>query len=152
MDQVVIGIDPGVSGGYAFETEIGLEVHKWVDVRSAFENLEAILTYCKLEQIELKVYIEKVNASPIMSQSSAFKFGVNYGQWTAILDCLSLSWEAVPPQKWQMGLNKPKDLKGAPLKRWLKEKAIDMYPELGKKITLTTADGLLIFNYGKNKQ
>jgi len=152
VKQVIIGIDPGVSGGYAYETELGVEVHKWVDVRSAFANLESILTYCKLEHLDLKVYIEKVNASPIMSQSSSFKFGMNYGQWTAILDCLSLSWEAVPPQKWQMGLNKPQGLKGPPLKRWLKEKAIDMYPELGKKVTLTTCDGLLIHNYGKRKQ
>lgn len=152
MKQVILGIDPGVSGGYAYETTFGVEVHKWVGVKTSFAILESLKTACQLNRWQLTVYIEKVNASPIMSQSSAFKFGKNYGEWCAILDCLNMEWEAIPPQKWQMGLDKPKDLKGPPLKRWLKQKAIDLYPELGKKVTLTTCDGLLIHNYGKKKQ
>jgi len=148
----IVGIDPGVSGGYTYNTEAGIDICKWKDARTSFAILESLMTHCMLENRTLRVYLEKVYASPIMSQSSAFSFGFNYGQWCGILECLNIEWVDVPPSRWQMGLDKPKDLKGPPLKRWLKEKAIDMFPDQRKKITLTTCDGLLIHQYGMNKR
>jgi len=145
-NKTIIGIDPGMSGGYCYNLEGKRYVHKWVDAPDTFAILESIMTYCMLENREVHAYIEKVSASPIMGQSSAFKFGYNFGQWNSILVALRIPYTEVVPQKWQMGLNKPKDLKGAKLKRWLKEKAIEKFPK--HKITLATCDALLLYDYG----
>jgi len=144
-----------VSGGLCYNIGEDLHLHKWVDAKSMFAILESVMTAARLEEQELHVYIEKVSASPIMGQASAFKFGYNYGQWQAIFDCLGLDYILVAPQSWQMYLNKPADLRGAPLKKWLKTQAITHFADTRgvkeKDITLSVCDAMLIWEFGRRQ-
>lgn len=91
--------------------------------------------------------LEKVGASPQMSRSAAFNFGVEYGQWLGFLD----SVELVTPQKWQYHYLKNgyrhllEGVQGPARKRNLRTVAQDVFP--GVKVTLQNADALLIANY-----
>jgi hypothetical protein len=91
--------------------------------------------------------IEKVGASPQMSRSAAFSFGVEYGQWLGFLDNVEL----VTPQKWQFHFLKNgyrhllEGVQGPARKRNLRTVAQDVFP--GVKVTLQNADALLIANY-----
>jgi len=156
MSDITIGIDPGKKGGYCYNVDGKIILKKWSDPITAFELLEAVLTYGKMNGFHVKAWIEKVHASPIMGQSSAFKFGQNYGSWLSILEILKVKYKEVSPQVWQMPLEKPAELRGAPLKRWLKTQAINKFADTHglteKKITLDVCDALLIWEYGKDRR
>ena len=55
----------------------------------------------------------------------------------------------VLPQKWMAHFECPKGMQVTQRKNWLKDKAKEYYPEL-KKVTLATADAILIARYGKD--
>ena len=153
MDRkAVIGIDPGKSGGYCYNIGSNMHLHKWRDAKTAAKNLYKLKKECEESMTPIVIYLEKVSASPIMGQSSAFKFGENYGQWQGLLDALDMDFILVAPQSWQMYLKKPNDLRGQPLKRWLKMQAMNRFGDFeveGDRITLATCDALLIWEFGR---
>ena len=92
-------------------------------------------------------YIEKVWARPHDAKGSIWKFAENYGMWFGIAGAYELDLKTVSPQRWMKYFEVPK-LDKTRRKRYLRDKARSMYPNL-KKITLKTADAILIATYAK---
>ena len=80
MQKIIIGIDPGKSGGLSVSVGgIITEFHK-------YPKTEQELYYIIHEILDKwngkpTAYLEQVHAFPTDGRSSAFKFGTNYGFW-----------------------------------------------------------------------
>ena len=90
--------------------------------------------------------IETVWSFPTDSHSTAFTFGMNYGNWLGIIASHDIEPIFVTPHKWMSHYEIPKGLKKTDRKNIIKQKAKDMYPKL-KGITLATSDSILIAKY-----
>lgn len=85
--------------------------------------------------------------------SAAFKFGQSYGGLRMALVAAGIPFEEVTPQVWQrkMGVTpRRKDESKTAWKNRLKAKAQQLYP--GVKVTLATADALLLVEYCRRRQ
>jgi len=144
--KVYIGIDPGKSGGICvLEDEFAKAYPCPYDVKDM-----ALLFAMAISISETKTvvaYIEKVWARPHDAKGSIWKFAENYGMWKGIAGSYEIDLNEVSPQKWMKYYEIPKMEKSA-RKRYLRDKARSMYPDL-KKVTLKTADAILIATYGK---
>ena len=153
MSKTIIGIDPGAGGAISFVSEANkLYVHKCHELisgrRVSLSN--AVEAFNTDENI---AYIEKVHAMPHDGRSSLFKFGMNYGIWLGLLHSnrkINKIIE-VSPQKWmkfwqeKLGLKFSKNK--TERKREIKEIAAN-YLQGDKKVTLWSADSILITMYG----
>ena len=141
----IIGIDPGKSGAIAIWNggidrivKCPLNVIKMADeVRKIKDKRNTI------------AYVERVHAFPTDARSSAFKFGMNYGEWLGILGAMRIKTVLVPPQTWmkyfkdKLKIKLPKEKPKR--KRKLKELA-SQYTD--KSVTLYNSDAILISVYG----
>jgi len=143
-----IGIDPGKSGGVAVIEEDGTTtVYK---CPSEVKDMALLIGMC-LENVaayRTAVFLEKVWAFPTDARKTAFVFGTNYGQWQGILASHELEIRYVTPKEWQAHFNIEKGLPKKVRKKQLKDIAIKNNSGINK-ITLSTADALLIAVYGK---
>jgi len=144
--KIYIGIDPGRSGGMCV---IENDFIKAYPCPSNIQDM-AIMFAMAISVNETKkvvAYIEKVWARPTDGRSSMWKFAENYGTWLGIAGAYEIDLQEVSPQAWMKYLETPK-LEKTRRKRYLRDKARSMYPEL-KKVTLKTADAILIATYAK---
>jgi len=145
MKKLTIAIDPGVSGGIAIGTDEPVlhpmpeTVH---DVAELLRCAQASADYPVEAHVELVGgFIGKAQPA-----SRAFVFGQSYGQVLGVLAALEIPTHLVRPQKWQ-ALLAVGNGSGLPKHQWkakLKAKAQQLYPSL--KITLQTADALLLWH------
>jgi hypothetical protein len=140
-----IGIDPGVTGGWAEISVDGSSIayghfkEGWVEIFEKFNTL-----------VGHRVYLEKVSASPIMGCTRSFQFGANYGGWLALLEGLKISHTLVTPKTWQ------KELLGGFPSGQSKQRAFDFarrkWPNLNlKKSDDGIIDALCIAYYGRRE-
>ena len=148
--MITIGIDPGKSGGIVFFNEDKvIEMYK---CPQTIEEMAEILEPYRItweNTIPVTAYIEQVHAFPSDGRSSAFKFGTNYGIWQGLLGANKIETKFIAPQVWMKSLELPKDK--VTRKRELKfiaQKVIDHQGLLNKKVTLHTADAVLIGMFG----
>lgn len=101
------------------------------------------------------VVVEEVSGYIGQNQpgSRAFKFGRNFGFLLGVIQTLEARVELVRPQRWQksLGLGSAKVLGSNSKTLWknkLKAVAQRHYP--GIKVTLSTADALLILDYARS--
>ena len=161
-NKTIIGIDPGKSGAIALWDEgIDKVIKCPPNVNDMSKAILSIVNtgwldngiYFPSRKNKTIAYIERVHAFPTDGRSSAFKFGVNYGQWLGILSTLNIETVLVTPQKWmkywkeKFNIKLPKDKQQR--KRKLKEIAAQ-YTD--KKVTLYNADAILIAVYGFMEQ
>ena len=145
--MIVIGIDPGKSGGLVVIKGDKVSLHKCPKSTHA---MSVILRQAKadawIDEHNIHIAIEKVWAFPTDARSSAFKFGVNYGMWLGIIGSLNLPFMEVPPQTWMKSYNPlPKDKKDR--KKAIKEIAIDMLRDMfnnEQRVTYAVSDAALI--------
>ena len=95
----------------------------------------------------VNLLMEKVWARPNNAVRSAFTYGVNYGQWLGIAAASETHMYTVLPSEWMTSIGCKKGMDYSERKKWLKEKAKKLYPEC--KVTLYTADSILIAHYAK---
>jgi hypothetical protein len=156
-----LGVDPGASGGIAVVTVN--RKNRLVDVQAfampttelgILEVLLNIITDDRFKGSDIKVVIEQVSGYIGEKQpgSRAFKFGQSYGALRMALYAVGLDPITKIPRTWQSHLHlPPRKKKGAGkeskamFKNRLKEMAIELFP--GMKVTLKTADALLIAHY-----
>ena len=140
-----IGIDPGKGGGVAVLTGKTVKVYP---CPRTVEDMATLISMClnKVSASRTKVIIEKVWAFPTDGRMGSFSFGNNYGQWQGILASHELDPVYVTPKVWQSHFDIKKGLPKNVRKKILKQIARDKYPAT-KKITLKTADALLIALY-----
>ena len=142
----VIGIDPGKGGGVAIITDETVEVHNCPRTVAAMAHLMG-MCFINVAVYRTKVFLEKVWSFPTDGRAGSFTFGENYGQWQGILASHEIDPVLVTPKMWQSHFEIQKELKKDIRKRILKQIAIERCPST-KKITLKTADALLIAIYG----
>ena len=143
--EILICIDPGVNGAVAIKYPCGSVAAYAFDTEADMAEVVAnALEYD--EAVSVRAILERVHSSPQMGVASAFKFGANYGFWRGVLQALRIPFTEVTPQHWQRGLLLSTKLQGADRKRALLQLAKERFP--GRKVTLATADALLMTEAG----
>jgi hypothetical protein len=151
---IVIGVDPGKSGGIAWIDETGKAcVEKMPDtLKDLWELIEKDILHATgnlhfgNSTRNCKAYLEQISSSPQMGVVSAFTFGNGYGHLEMALTAAGIPFERVRPQAWQKAMGCMS--KGQ--KNVTKAKAQELFPHL--KITHATADACLIAEYGRRLQ
>ena len=145
-----IGIDPGAGGGIAvIDEEDNIKAYKCPQSSEDMALLfEVLIGDTPPENIRL--LMERVWARPTNAVRAAFSYGVNYGQWLGVASSHEIKMNTVIPTEWIRWIGCPKALKSVIRKRWLKEKAQELYPEI-KRVTLKTSDAILITKYAKEE-
>jgi len=145
MKPTIFAIDPGASGGFTImnlDAPSMPECHPFTSAREIAARLDGFLRWQMERWARTYFVVESVHASPVMSPSSAFAFGENFGIWQGLLAPRQIF--ALTPQQWQ-GPLKIGTAQGDARKRALKKIASERYPEA--HVTLATADALLIADY-----
>ena len=145
-----IGIDPGISGGIAvIDTRGTIKAYK---CPSSSEEMSLLFQMCigRTAPDNVRLLMERVWARPTNAVRAAFSYGTNYGQWLGIAACHEIKMNTVIPVSWIKWVGCPKALKRDVRKRWLKEKARELYPKVNK-LTLATSDAILITHYAREE-
>ena len=143
-----IGIDPGKSGGVTVIDGDDIKAYKCPQSTEDMSTLFSLLVG-STSAYDTKVLMERVWARPNNAVRSAFAYGVNYGQWMGIVACHEIPLQTCLPMEWIKYYGCSKDLEYQERKRWLKEKAKSLYPNLN--VTLMTSDSILIADYAKKE-
>ena len=147
---MIIGIDPGKSGGAAIISEDKIKLINTPEEPTGMADIiSSTINSAYIESDKLIAYIENVHAFPTDARSSAFKFGMNYGMWLGILGAYKIEVKKVAPFKW-MEPYKPLPKIKQERKAKLKEIAQGLCPDI--RVTLRTADAFLIALYGLNNE
>jgi hypothetical protein len=144
----IIGIDPGKGGGLAVISKDGIKAFKCPNTPDKMATLFGVALNGDAP-IDVYLVMEQVWARPTNASSRAFNYGVNYGVWIGIAASYEVDMNYVSPQKWMAYIGCPKGMEVTKRKNWLKSKAKECYPSL-EKVTLATADSILIAKYGKD--
>lgn len=154
-DKIILAIDPGASGGMAWGAAAGGSVQAAPmpdteggvvaflrDTLQAAGGAENIAAY--VEQVG--GFVKTAGGQP---GSAMFKFGRGYGFLLGACAALCVSVELVTPQRWQKGMSVGvrAGLERADWKRKLKAQAERLFP--GQRVTLATADALLILEWAR---
>ena len=144
-----IGIDPGASGGIAVIHNGKIKAYK---CPKSSEDMAILFQMCigSTSASDIRLLMERVWARPTNAVRAAFSYGVNYGQWLGIAATHEVQMNTVIPVSWIKYVGCPKALKRDVRKRWLKQRASDLYPSI-KRVTLATADAILIAHYAKEE-
>lgn len=141
---MIIAIDPGKSGGFAFGCHLST-----VELKNMPETLGDLVDLFRQFPQPATVYMEKVGgyAGGAGAPGSAmFNFGKGVGHLEAITYALGFETRQVAPQKWQkaLSLGNSNGMTKTEWKNKLKNTAQQLYPN--SKVTLSTADALLIYH------
>lgn len=139
---MILGIDPGKSGGFAIITETTTAAYAF-DKHTPSDIAEILDRHKKWVKVS---YIERVSAMPKQGVVSVFTFGQNYGWWQGVLTAFKIPIERVSPIKWQTYMG----CRTGGNKNVSKARAQEIFPE--EKITHAIADALLIAEYGRRIQ
>lgn len=145
-EQVIVAIDPGASGGWAWEIK---------DFGEACENMPPSphemteLVYRLQSEGCVRAFVEEVGGyagGPGAPGSRMFNFGRNFGEILGVLAACGVAVELVKPAKWQkaLGLGTSKGMSRTQWKNKLKLRAQQLYPN--QRVTLAVADALLILH------
>lgn len=149
MSKSYIGIDPGKHGGIAVLGEAGAVI----DVVKMPETPQDLLGFLFQYKENSVCTLERVGGMPGNGGSAMFNFGKGYGHLQMALIALEIPTEDVTPNKWEKTyqLGSSGKFSKTEWKNKLKAKAQQLFPSLGKKITLATCDALLIAEYGRRQ-
>jgi hypothetical protein len=173
MKKTIISIDPGEKGGIAFTDLEQIAAIKMPETEGdTLAQIRAIVASggeCVAFLEEVGGYIDGLGSGPAM-----FNFGRGFGFILGSLQAMGVRVELVRPQKWQKALGlgtkektrgdysgmtdeqksveqkRVRSLNAKAKKDWknkLKERAQQLHPTI--EVTLSTADALLILEYGK---
>ena len=151
----VIGIDPGLSGAIAIlEDKKVLSLYDMPVMAEGKKNkrqlnsalLVSLIKENTVNQEEVAVVVEQVNAMPGQGVTSMFNFGQTFGALKGICAALELPIFFVRPSKWKKHfelINSSKDAS--------RTKVIEMYPklsnQLSKKKDVNKSDAILIARF-----
>lgn len=142
-----IGIDPGVHGGIAVLSADGSVVEVAKMPTTPMDLLDFLSKYKE----DSFCVLERVGGMPGNGGSAMFNFGKGYGHLQMALLALGIPTNDVTPNKWEKSFQLGSSGKYGKTewKNRLKAKAQQLFPSLGRKITLATCDALLIAEYGR---
>ena len=146
--MITIAIDPGKSGGIAYSLDDG-ECHSLSMPQTPGDILETLRTIKAISGPSIECYLEACikYAGKEQSGSAAIVYGRNYGFIEGGIQTLGIKLHLVRPQEWQkvLKLGKRKGANTTVWKNKLKAHAKSLFPT--EKVTLKTADALLILEY-----
>ena len=142
-----IGIDPGDQGGIAVLSADG----SVVEVAKMPTTPMDVLDFLSKYKDDSYCVLERVGGLPGQGGSAMFNFGKGYGHLQMALLALGIPTNDVTPNKWEKSFQLGSSGKYGKTewKNRLKAKAQQLFPSLGRKITLATCDALLIAEYGR---
>lgn len=149
--RYIIGLDPGEKGGIAVLDKEGdvVEVSKMpitmLDILSFLRNYPSD---------ECVAYLENVgHGMPGQSSAATARFARHNGHLEMALLAVGIKTNMVTPPKWEKSyqLGKSSDYSKTEWKNRLKSKAQQLFPNLGKKLTLATCDAILLAEYGRKQ-
>lgn len=150
--RYIIGLDPGEKGGIAVLDKEGdvVEVSKMpitmLDILSFLRNYPSD---------ECVAYLENVgHGMPGQSSAATARFARHNGHLEMALQAVGIKTNMVTPQKWEKSyqLGKSSDYSKTEWKNRLKSKAQQLFPNLGKKLSLATCDAILLAEYGRKQE
>ena len=147
MVKTIIAIDPGASGGFC--QFIGTRaIHAW-KFTSLSDFVDILFEIKDNPDATLELVLEDVPpfAGKNIPSSTGFKLGKSCGFYEGVARGLRIPCHMVRPQNWQKGFGGVKGQSTSVKKRILKDHASRLYPQLGKQITLATADAVLIGHF-----
>jgi len=147
--KLIIGIDPGKSGGIAWITDNGIAVEAMPDTSlDLWELINDIVSDIpkSFRPADCIAYLEQVHSSPQMGVKSAFTFGNGFGHLEMALTAANVPFQRIRPQDWQKSLGCMS--KGD--KNVTKQRAQELFPSI--KITHKIADACLIAEFGRRKE
>lgn len=149
MKRKIIAIDPGKNGGIAVYDQ---QTDRLLEIVQMPATPKDVLDFLEKYKTDSICYIEKVNGMTGQSASAAFVFGENFGQISTALLACQIPTVTVSPPLWQkaLSLRNTDKLGKTEWKNILKRKAQQLYPYA--KVTLATADALLICEYARIKE
>lgn len=141
----ILAIDPGKSGGFAWRDYLG---NARAVKMPPEDELAGLIESIGPE----RAVLEKVGGfiqGQNLPSSRMFTFGENYGLLRGVLRGLKIPFAVVTPQSWQRGLGCRfrRSMEAREWKPYLKKLAQARFPLL--KVTLKTADALLILRYSE---
>ena len=154
MKKIIIGIDPGLTGGIAILDSRNKELIRVEDMpiipeggkkKVSGHGLMKIIGGYTRQDVQM-VYLEKVGARPGQGVVSMFNFGRSYGAIESAVSVLGFPLTYVTPQRWKRSAG----LVGSP-KDASRGKVLDLYPEadVHRKKDNGRADAVLIARYGE---
>jgi hypothetical protein len=154
MANTIIGIDPGVSGGFAWLSDEGPRAQKMPDTErdvwefvSQFAGINASACIEQLGGVPRSKPDAQGNTFAKQSPTTMLTMGRNYGGLRMALVAAGIPFEEVLARKWQTAfglLSRPGESKTAKKNRH-KAKAQQLFPSL--KVTLATCDAILLAEY-----
>ena len=151
LEKCIIAIDPGASGGFC--QFIGTQIVQAWKFTSLSDFVGDVHDLMGNPDCPLELVLEDVPpfAGKNIPSSAGFKLGKSCGFYEGVARGAKIPCHMVAPKTWQKGLSGLAKTAGAQRKRLLKDHATRLYPDLGKEITLATADAVLIAHYFINK-
>ena len=153
--KTIIAIDPGKSGGIAFRCGKSCGTQPMPETFGELtESLREFKQQATIEGCELVAYVERVQGFAGKNRPGFHMFGLgeNFGAIQGILAALNVRTILVRPQEWQKGFqlgSRSTSKSDNDWKNKLKAEAQRRFPEL--KVTLKTADALLILEYAQKQ-
>lgn len=144
-----LSIDPGLKGGIAVLDENEMHTYK---MPTTYPDIYIVLKGLQEDFNITRAVLEKVGQGmPGQSSKATATFARHCGHLEMALYALGIPTEEVTPQKWQKAYsNSIGTAKGLTKTEWknkLKGLAQRLYPT--EKVTLNTADAILLAHYGK---
>jgi crossover junction endodeoxyribonuclease RuvC len=150
MARIIVGIDPGITGGIATlydGDDVGLDAMPVFTARSGKQEINPAGLYTILEGAD-EIWIEQVGAMPGQGVTSMFNFGKSLGIIIGVSAGLQIPYNFVTPQSWKKAfglINSDKD--------YARSLMIQKYPALAHRVARKKdggiADAFWIAQYGK---
>lgn len=167
----VLGIDPGITGAVAvlldgqtvhgfldvpiLQVEVGGKKRKQLDEGRLFHLMSGLVETLKSQHGgRVSAILEHVHAMPKNGSIGNFNLGQSYGSWRMLLAALDVSFEVVPPQRWQkvvIGKRVTDQALVALASQWYPSARTDLYGPMGG-LRLGRADALLLARYGSLRE
>lgn len=153
--RYIIGIDPGVNGGIAVLAETGAVAMVTRMPQTPTDILLYLEEVIRLPECSPVCYMEKVGTGmPGQSSKATATFARHCGHLDMALLALGIPTNTITPNKWEKSyqLGRSSAVSKTEWKNILKAKAQQLFPQLGKKVTLATCDALLLAEYGRKAE
>lgn len=149
--MILLSVDPGSQGGIAmWDGEQTIAVPYPETEGDVLQQIITFGSYGSPRVAIVEAQVGVMGKGIKVSSSSMFTFGRNYGYMLGVLQTLGYKMHLVRPMAWQKVLSlgtKAGSGGKTPWKNKLKAMAQQLYPNL--KVTLKTADALLILEYAR---
>ena len=110
---IFVGIDNGLNGGIVIIDDAQVVLHKYVmptikvKGKNEYDVNEVVNIFAKLKSqygTEIHVALEQAHVRPVSGKRACFTTGGGYYLMRGVLTSLGISYEIVPPKKWQKEL------------------------------------------------